>query len=142
MLYLHLDGNRDNTANKELSDYRSFVIYITRNLKGNNRTTGLLELDNNPISMEERVEAHHTHCNSKNRRGTLEYQLYRWNLCLLENYGHAQLRTPAFLTKIKHCKMPDCNLSGVDLRGMYSLEVIDLSGNNLTMVEGLRELSK
>ena len=37
--------------NKDLANYRLFVIYITRNLKGTNRCTGLIELDSNPISM-------------------------------------------------------------------------------------------
>jgi hypothetical protein len=58
LLYLNLEGNRDALdATRELSDYRALVIFTTRNLKGTNRCTGLIELDNNLISMEERIAA-------------------------------------------------------------------------------------
>ena len=66
----------------------------------------------------------------------------RWYLCTMEYYGHQQLLTHDFLSRIRHLKLPNSNLSMVDLRGMFSLEVIDLSGNLLSVVDGIKELPK
>jgi Leucine-rich repeat (LRR) protein len=132
---LHLEGNRD--QQKDLSNYRSLVIYITRNLKGTNRCTGLLDLDGSPISLEERINAVTEHGKKKT-----DGQLHRWNLALMDYYGHQQMRTPNFLSHIRHLKLPNTNLSVIDLRGLFSLEVIDLSGNALITLDGLKELPK
>eukprot|EP01114_Cavostelium_apophysatum_P010445 TRINITY_DN2416_c0_g1_i11.p1 TRINITY_DN2416_c0_g1~~TRINITY_DN2416_c0_g1_i11.p1 ORF type:complete len:2801 (+),score=908.52 TRINITY_DN2416_c0_g1_i11:43-8445(+) len=135
LCYLSIQNNRDPVTGKELSNYRDFLIYLTRNLKGTNRSTGLVELDGSPISMDERVNAVQIH--GKKKSAAL---LHKWNLCLMDYYGHVQLRTPGFLSNIKHCRMPSMNLSMVDLRGFFSLEVLDLSGNNLIEVDGINEL--
>lgn len=42
LLYLNISGNKDPATGKELTEYRSYVIYLTRNLKGTNRCTGLI----------------------------------------------------------------------------------------------------
>ena len=48
--HLFLEGN-------ELGTYRPVVIWITRNLKGDNRAPGLTALDGKVITIEERVQA-------------------------------------------------------------------------------------
>lgn len=135
LLELWMEGNCDGKAT--LEEYRSIIIYITRNLPGTNRSTGLIELDGNPISLEERITAITSLSKSKQ-----DPQLYRWNLALMEYYGHRQVRSPDFLSNVKHLKLPHCNLSMVDLRGRFSIEVLDLSGNNLETVLGLNELPR
>lgn len=46
-----LDGN------KELGNYRPLVIAITKNLKGDNRFPGLIEVDGVVITIEEKIAA-------------------------------------------------------------------------------------
>lgn len=130
-----LEGNNDGKTS--LEDYRAVVIYITRNLPGTNRSTGIVELDGNPISADERVAA--VQLLSKNK---VDPQIFRWNLALMDYYGHRQVRSPDFLSQVKHLKLSNCNLSAVDLRGRFSIEVLDLSGNNLETVLGLDELPR
>jgi hypothetical protein len=104
-----VQGNRDNKA--ELTNYRSWVIFITRNLKGTNRSPGLIELDENPITLEERIEAIEDFSKKKQ-----EVLLARWNYALVSYYGMAQIRTPNFFTSVTHCRLTDCKLALVDLK--------------------------
>ena len=143
---VHLEGNRD--SQKELSDYKYYVLYITRNLKGTNRQViwsfhdatrqiGLLELDEEPISATDLIRAVELHGTKKN-----EALIYHYLLTLMEYYGHQQLRAPDFLSNVRHCILPNSNLKMVDLKGMFSLEVLDLSGNQLRKIEGLDQLTR
>ncbi len=186
--YLWMDGNRDIVANKDLSNYRTILIFITRNLKGTNRATGLLELDGSPITMvtqctkfsfmrqpsrwsrrlsHERefraILVFRTFCISRLSRTYFllifyqeeriqavslfakkrtEAALHRFYLCLIDYYGHHQMRLPNFISNIRHLKLPNSNLNMVDLRGFFSVEVLDLSGNALQTVDGIKELPK
>lgn len=64
----------------------------------------------------------------------------RWGLALMDYYGHKQIRTANFLSRVKHCKLAEYNLTKVDLQGLFSIEVLDLSGNRLKKVDGLKEM--
>ncbi|PRP78118.1 class VII unconventional myosin [Planoprotostelium fungivorum] len=132
---LDMRQNKDVDSLAEFTDYRSYLIYITRNLKGTNRCPGLITLDDEAISMDERITAIEKY--SKKKRDGL---MVRYALSLIDYYGHHQMKTPNYLNAIKHLRLPKMKLSMVDVKGMYSLEVLDVAGNDLTMVEGLNEL--
>jgi hypothetical protein len=76
------------------------------------------------------------------RNKKAEAAAMRFYLCLVDYYGHHQMRLPNFLSNIRHLKLPHCNLNTADLRGLFSLEVLDLSGNAIISIEGLKELPK
>ena len=61
---------------------------------------------------------------------------------MINYYGHKQMRTPDFLNKVRHLRLPKRNLGVVYLQDMRSLEVLDLRDNNFRTVDGLENLTK
>eukprot|EP01117_Protostelium_nocturnum_P019432 TRINITY_DN842_c0_g1_i1.p1 TRINITY_DN842_c0_g1~~TRINITY_DN842_c0_g1_i1.p1 ORF type:complete len:2518 (-),score=1170.22 TRINITY_DN842_c0_g1_i1:41-7594(-) len=132
---LNIKGNKDQDSGADFTDYRLYLIYITRNLKGTNRCPGLIEIDEAPVSLDDRINAIEKYSKKKK-----EGLVARYALGLIDYYGHHQMRSPNFLNNIKHLQLQRSKLQMVDLKGMYSLELLDLAGNDLKEVDGLKEL--
>ncbi len=134
---VYLESNKDDK--KELLNYRSLVIFITRNLRGSNRAPGLKKIDGQPISIEERIEAM---IKFKPRKEKIDPKAYRWKLYLRNYYGQAQIANLKFVSSVKHLALPDCKFIAINLEKFTSLEYLDLSGNSFTKVEGLEKLTR
>eukprot|EP01133_Synstelium_polycarpum_P007995 gene7995-9390_t len=123
--------------NNRIEGYRQRLIYITRNLRGVNRAPGLVAIDEAPISREERIKAIETHDNG----GVTAAAQIRWKLLLIERYGHMQLQTiPDYLAKAKSVTFPRCHLSVCEVSVFGGVQVLDLSNNELTQLNGLHVL--
>ena len=133
---MFLEGNDGLMKQK---DWKSFVIYNTRNLRGDNRTNGLLELNGMKITSEERVSAVSTHSKGKD---ALDPTVVHWELLKMNYFGRSQLNDPSFSEKTSFCILPCQNLGYIDVQFMPNLTYLDLSDNNLTTVPGLETLLK
>jgi hypothetical protein len=132
MLSLFIEGNQ--VVLKK--DFRSKLIYLTRNLRGTNRILGLQELEGAPITLEERVGAMELWNNHQDPHDNP--QAYRWHMNLIAKYGHAQVKT--YLHKMTTCAFPAKNLTFASLSGFFMLQYIDFSENNLTEIACLEQL--
>ncbi|KAL6041595.1 hypothetical protein QOT17_024850 [Balamuthia mandrillaris] len=135
---LYLAGNKDGTKVLSESEYRPLVIAVTCELKGYNHAPGLRSLDGKLISLEERIEAFER---IKSKKRKISIGEYRWETYLIDYCGHLQIRTPEYANRLRHLMLPSCQFTSVDLSPFTSLELLDLSGNFLTKVEGLEALS-
>ncbi|GAM21569.1 hypothetical protein SAMD00019534_047440 [Acytostelium subglobosum LB1] len=130
MRFVILDGNR-------LEGYRLRLIYITRDLKGTNRMCGLVQIDDVAVTKEERIKA----IEAFEPANPAAAASYRWRMTLIERFGHKQLQTiPDYLTKVKGIQFARLNLSACDISMFISVQVMDLSGNHLSSLNGLQNL--
>ncbi|KAL9654245.1 hypothetical protein ABK040_010277 [Willaertia magna] len=124
------------------SDYervRNYAIYMTLNLKGDNRTVGLLSLDGKEITVDHRIAAIKLFGDLSDD----ELRRLRWNYCLIKYYGHNQIRklcNSQYLSVVTKLIVPECRLTVSDLSFMISLEYVDLRSNNLLQVIGIEKL--
>eukprot|EP00698_Gefionella_okellyi_P022880 TRINITY_DN7670_c0_g1_i1.p1 TRINITY_DN7670_c0_g1~~TRINITY_DN7670_c0_g1_i1.p1 ORF type:complete len:2182 (-),score=499.73 TRINITY_DN7670_c0_g1_i1:26-6466(-) len=118
--------------------YRITVIFETRNLRGSNRNIGLLDLDGQQVTDDERLEALTKLAHMK----PPELEAARWHMQLIHYYGHYQLRTLGYLSKVTIMQIPRHKLTVADLREFVNLRVLDLSGNDLQFVSGLEKLQR
>eukprot|EP01087_Luapelamoeba_hula_P021301 TRINITY_DN741_c0_g1_i1.p1 TRINITY_DN741_c0_g1~~TRINITY_DN741_c0_g1_i1.p1 ORF type:complete len:1692 (+),score=255.49 TRINITY_DN741_c0_g1_i1:147-5222(+) len=129
--YLLMKGNPVATS----PHYRVLIIYFTKFLRGNNRTFGLLELDEQPITIDERIAALST-ITSHN----LDIDQMRWSYHRLKYFGLKQSSTPEIARKIQNCVIPKSKLAFVDLSPFRGLQYLDLSRNNIREIIGLELL--
>jgi Leucine-rich repeat (LRR) protein len=118
----------------KLKDYRSFVIVSTRACYGSNFAPGILELDGEKVTLEERCAAVELHAQK-----TVDSDAMRWQLSCVDFFGRAQYESQAGLAK--YCILPDKMLAMAALDSLINLRVLDLSRNNLTTLSGLEKLS-
>lgn len=130
--YLMLKGNPVTKA----PDYRLTVTFETRYLRGSNRTTGLVELDEVPITIDERIAA------LEANKTSIDIPMWRWKYMIMQTFGHMQIKTPDVVSKIKSLSYPRSRLTVVELSGFTSVELLDLSKNSLKDVAGLECLHK
>lgn len=123
-------------GNKELGTYRQTVIYLTRNLLGDNRAPGIQQVDGKVVTIEERVTAIVAFEKKENPNAL------RWRLNLIQYYGSFQLQIKDFLARIRHLKLPNKTLQQINIKNMPNLEILDLSGNNLRTVDGIEFLTR
>ncbi|KYR02955.1 hypothetical protein DLAC_00438 [Tieghemostelium lacteum] len=128
---IKLDGN------PRCQNYRSKLIYLGRNSKGTNRSTGLIQIDSQVVTREEKIAAIELY-----EPGQVDSAAsYLWKLLLIERFGHKQLQTiPDFLAYVKSLELARCNVMRADLSVFHQLEVLDLSQNKLTHLQGLSSL--
>jgi Leucine-rich repeat (LRR) protein len=125
-------------------DYRSLVVWWTRALRGSNWSTGLAELDGEPITLEERVSAlQHASSlsSSSSSSGAWKHpdaELTRWYLTLFAHFGRRELASAAGCAK--YCVLPNRKLGVADLSALTGLRVLDLSWNALASISGLSAL--
>ncbi|EFA80652.1 hypothetical protein PPL_06235 [Heterostelium album PN500] len=123
--------------NIRMDAYRQRLIYITRNLKGTNRMIGLVQIDDTPITKEERIKAIEVHEPTNPNSASI----FRWKILLIERFGHKQLQTiPDYLSLVKSVTFPRLNLALCDVSMFLNAQVVDFSGNQLTSFTGLQHL--
>lgn len=132
LLTVFLDGNE--VVLKK--NFRSKLIFLTRNLRGTNRIPGLQEIEGTPITLEERVAANELWANHNDPHDNP--QAYRWYMNICAKYGHAQVKSE--LHKMISCAFPSKNLMHCSLAGFFMLQHLDLSGNNLSEIGSLEQL--
>ncbi|KAL6062169.1 hypothetical protein QOT17_012420 [Balamuthia mandrillaris] len=103
------------------SNYRLQVIFATKFLKGTNRTTGLVELDEEAITIDERIDALN------------EFK------CNVDIPIASQVKNEV-LSQVHNCLFPNCKLEQVNLFQFAAVTYLDLSFNNLKDVNGLENL--
>lgn len=131
----------DSTPFYTVKNYRLRVIYATRNLRGTDKCGGLQKLDNDPITLDERIQALATVGKAKKA----ELPSHRWQMALRLQFGNAQMAREDFGSSIRELVMPDLNLAEVDVTPFKdTLEVLRMPGNALRGAgpTGLRQLSK
>jgi Leucine-rich repeat (LRR) protein len=125
-------------GNASLGRYKNAVLYYTRELPGTNRRPGLLELDGQPVTLEDRITA-------IAEEGSPSMQDHeRWQLLKIAAFGAHQLRhDPSYVASIRNARFANCNLGTVNLASFTGLAVVDLSHNRLSGqgAEGLSELT-
>jgi Leucine-rich repeat (LRR) protein len=148
------DNGKDDDSGKDpdtccgapLDKCRLYAIFLTKDLKGTNRMPGLQRLDRTPITLAERICAVELGTASKGTKlakdakkksAVVAGQKEMWHLRLIEYFGHAACNTPGFFSRVRHLKLPFSEITFLDLSGFAQLEVIDLSGNELSDVPGL-----
>ena len=67
---------------------------------------------------------------------------HRWKFNLVAYYGHYQIRVKDYLSRVRHLKLPKRKLNVVNIKAFLSLEVLDLSNNNLVTIDGLEALTR
>lgn len=132
LITVFLDGN----AIVLKKNFRSKLIFQTRNLRGSNRTPGLLEIEGTPIQLEERVGANELWANHNDPHDNP--QVFRWFMSMCSKYGHVQVKTQ--LHKMISCSFPSKNLMFASLTGFFMLQHLDLSGNHLSDVGSLEQM--
>jgi len=122
LLHVSLKQNEFLTSD----DYRARLINITRNLPGTNRMPGLQTIDDVNISTDERIKAIKKYCKKEE-----QVKFFRWELALVERFGHKQLRfIPQFMSRgITKLVFRKANLEYVDVTQFRALEYLDLSLN-------------
>jgi len=128
--YLSLRGN----PIVNISGYKNMVIFETRFLRGSNRTTGLVELDGVPLSIEERINA------ISENKTSINVELWRWRYHIISHYGQKQIQDKKIATQIKNCIFVKCKLSVVHLENFVGLLYLDLSKNSIREIYGLEVL--
>jgi Leucine-rich repeat (LRR) protein len=116
--------------------YRATAIALTQHSLGTNRCPGLVQLDDEEVTPEERVQAM-TKMDQK-----VAVDDIRWRFNLIDYYGHRQIRTKDYLARVTQLNFCRTRLAVADLSPMLSLEEIDLSYNNLRTVVGLEGLTR
>jgi Leucine-rich repeat (LRR) protein len=104
--------------------------------QGTKRSPGIQQIDNLPVSIEERVAAVAEF--EGNNFG--EINKTRWRLCIYESL-HGAITSNA-LTNIKHLALANCHLYFVNLFSFSKLEYLDLSGNPLREVYGIQKANQ
>jgi len=130
---VHLD------MNIKLVGYRQKLVYVTRNCRGTNRTLGLVQIDQDVVTLNEKVSAVEAFepTNPAIAAG------YKWKLLIIEKYGHRQLQTiPNLLGYIKKCIFPKLGLMIIDVTAFTNVEIIDFSNNALTSFTGFGGLRR
>jgi Leucine-rich repeat (LRR) protein len=116
------------------SEYKKRIIFITCNMKGTNRCPGLVTLNDETITIDQRIDAAQFYQDFDAK----QTNALRWNYAIIQLYGHRQLRNITdFVKLVKKMSMSNCGLNYVDLRSFVSLQYVDLSKNNITKVSGL-----
>ncbi|KAF2072763.1 hypothetical protein CYY_005929 [Polysphondylium violaceum] len=130
---VHLD------MNVKLVGYRQKLVYVTRNCRGTNRTLGLVQIDQEPVSLAEKVSA----VEAFEPTTPATAAGYKWKLLIIEKYGHRQLQTiPNLLGYVKKCAFPKLGLMIIDVAAFTNVEIIDFSNNQLTSFTGIGGLKK
>ncbi|CEO96342.1 hypothetical protein PBRA_005013, partial [Plasmodiophora brassicae] len=123
-------------GNKGLKTYKTNVIFITRHLPGTNRAIGLLTLDDEEISVEDRVAAIATIGKKK------DAQAARWRLNLIKEFGHQQVVTvDHFESKVLALSLNNRFFDKIDVGKFVNVRILNLSNNNLSSVDGLQLLT-
>ncbi|KAN0022088.1 hypothetical protein ACTFIU_004252 [Dictyostelium citrinum] len=136
-----LSGNA--ALSKDL--YKKELIYRTRNGCGTNRSLGIQQIDNDMITIDEKVSIIHEYelkSNGNNQANATKVSSeLRWKLLIIERFGHKQLQSiPNFFDNIRHIAFPKSNIQMVDVFCFKNIEIIDFSGNDLFQFNGLRAL--
>ena len=119
-----------------------YIVYLTINLKGDNRNVGLLTIDDVPITVDDRLKSIKLFSSSVSDD---DLRKLRWNYSLINYFGHNQLRklcNGQFMAVVSKLVLPGCSLTLADLSYFVSLEYVDLHNNNLGKVIGLEKLKK
>lgn len=132
LLTVYLEGNEVVLKKNFLSK----LIFQTRNLRGSNRSPGLLEVEGVQITLEERVAANEMWANHNDPHDNPH--AFRWFMSLCAKYGHVQLKTQ--IHKMISCTFPGKNLMYANLAGFFMIQHLDLSSNNLPEIGGLEQL--
>ncbi|KAG2378018.1 hypothetical protein C9374_008640 [Naegleria lovaniensis] len=133
-------NGEENSSSDDSDRIWYLVVFLTINLKGNNRNVGLLELDDTIITIDHRLKAIKKYSPSVTDD---DLRRLRWNYNLINHYGHHQLRklcNGQFMSIVTKLVLTDCHLTLADLNYFVSLEYIDLHGNNLLKIIGLEKL--
>eukprot|EP01132_Coremiostelium_polycephalum_P007517 gene7517-9238_t len=124
--------------NPRLTGYRQRLVYLTRNVKGTNRTIGLVQIDDVAVSKDEKIKAVEVF-----EPGNNASAIYRWKLLLIERFGHKQLQTiPDLLSHVKNCTFPKSGISICDISAFVNVQILDFSFNGLVSFTGLQHLKK
>eukprot|EP00033_Pygsuia_biforma_P004503 GCRY01004939.1.p1 GENE.GCRY01004939.1~~GCRY01004939.1.p1 ORF type:complete len:1044 (+),score=360.51 GCRY01004939.1:447-3578(+) len=126
-----------NLAQNKFTKYRLPLLYHTRNLCGTPTCPGLDSIDNQEVSVDERVRALKVF--GKLNAGECESE--RFTFALYHAYSFVKISTiPQFLQKVTVLHLSDCGLRLADLNDMPHLQVVNLEYNDLRTVKGLTTL--
>jgi Leucine-rich repeat (LRR) protein len=121
------------------SGYRRRLIYECINLRGTNRALGLQEIDGEPVTLLERIEALRKYSGLPDDR----VDLLGWSYLLIKEYGHFQLRMiPNFLDGLTTVVLSRQGLGSADFSAFRNAQVIDASENDLVSVTGLQYVTQ
>ncbi|KAL0215421.1 hypothetical protein P9112_007605 [Eukaryota sp. TZLM1-RC] len=115
------------------TNYRQFIIYSCRFSKGTNNQPGINYLDGQVVTIGELVDS----CIAFGMSETIANE-YRWTLVCISTIGHRELYSSDVTDKVKSIKsgrFSNAGLGSVDLKLFSSLELLDLSNNNLEFVD-------
>jgi Leucine-rich repeat (LRR) protein len=112
------------------------IIFATRNLPGSNRAPGLHSLDGRIVTIEEKIAAALFMGEKAKREDAI-----RWTYLQVKSFGAYQLRNiDNYRQIVKELRLASSHLKVVDVGPFVSLEILDLSDNNLQLITGLEHL--
>ena len=141
--WLSVCPQRDPDVLTSYEGYRNLLIMLTIDSCGTESRPGLNFLDRDAeqqwilVSIEERLSA----LTGLNRIAPGDrFELVRWRLCLIHNFGHSKVIQVDFLKAILTLRLTGCSLRFAEVQDMPNLRLLDLSNNYLSAVRGLQSL--
>ena len=141
--WLSMSPQRDPDTLTTYAGYRNLVIMLTIDSCGSEARPGLNFLDQDDgqrwieVTIDERLSA----LKALNRLGHDELESERWNLSLIQSFGHSKINQTRYLEEISNLTLSGCSLRVAELLNLPNITHLDLSENKLHLVLGLEFLN-
>eukprot|EP00792_Barthelona_sp_PAP020_P009277 TRINITY_DN3284_c0_g1_i3.p1 TRINITY_DN3284_c0_g1~~TRINITY_DN3284_c0_g1_i3.p1 ORF type:complete len:1945 (+),score=449.30 TRINITY_DN3284_c0_g1_i3:851-5836(+) len=120
-------------------EYRLALVYYTRNLKGTNHYNGLRSIDNQPVTVADRIIVYQKYLGLQQE----DLVVKAWDITKILILGHKQVRSHDFCMGLKVLNCPKMDLFHVDLTKFENLEIVNFSqSSTFQTCIGLNTLEK